>query len=340
MFLNCGHKNPIIKNENEHKETVKIKSEVVWTKTNANFEKPVEKFVAVDDYLFASTYDKGVFVSKDGGENWSSVIGLPQGVILAVSADDKGILYAGTGMGIYCSKNKGADWTEINNNLPPNAFNNINTIFNYQKTVFLGTSAGLFTSIDEGKNWIDCSNGISSEGDDGFFDLAKDIKQIITDGKTFFIATGNGVYSSTDGNNWFHKANGMKDKFDRQVKSINTVAISGNTVMAGTEDHLFYSTNKGDKWQILETGIEIPSDVDSDQMIDIKFFQYLYVYNNNILGIFNGALYVSKDQGKTWETWDNGIENENIFCVFVNEKKIIIGTVKGTVWMADVAALK
>lgn len=65
-----------------------------------------------DDVLLAGTLSAGIFWSADGGEHWESGnAGLRNRSIRTLAADQSGLLYAGTGEGVYISKNNGKSWS-------------------------------------------------------------------------------------------------------------------------------------------------------------------------------------------------------------------------------------
>lgn len=62
-----------------------------------------------------------IFVSDDYGKTWKSIASsLPPSPVNVVREDpkNKNILYCGTDMGIYISKNRGASWQSLQSNLP------------------------------------------------------------------------------------------------------------------------------------------------------------------------------------------------------------------------------
>jgi ligand-binding sensor domain-containing protein len=65
-----------------------------------------------DDVLLAGTMSAGVFWSTDDGEHWGNGnAGLENLSIRTLSRDQSGLLYAGTGEGVYVSRNNGRSWT-------------------------------------------------------------------------------------------------------------------------------------------------------------------------------------------------------------------------------------
>lgn len=130
---------------------------------------------------------------------------------------------------------------------------------------------------------------------------------------------------------------------------INTVAIAQNV-----PECKFYLNNETspkketlcNDLKSLKVQVPIPSTVSkydkveiqrvfTDPSDDINAGIYYYDY-----GTGYGEREKFPNSRLVWETWNNGIEDENIFSIYINEKNIFIGTFKGTVWMTDVENLK
>ena len=74
-------------------------------------------------------YKPYLFISKDRGKSWSSIVGdLPaQTIVWSIKQDhkDENLLFAGTEFGIYFSINKGINWIKLNNGAPTIAFRDL-----------------------------------------------------------------------------------------------------------------------------------------------------------------------------------------------------------------------
>jgi hypothetical protein len=80
--------------------------------------KYVYSFISNGSYLFAGTWNAGVFRTTNNGTNWTPAnTGLPSSAIYALVASGSN-LFAGTfGSGVYLSTNNGDSWSEVNNGL-------------------------------------------------------------------------------------------------------------------------------------------------------------------------------------------------------------------------------
>jgi photosystem II stability/assembly factor-like uncharacterized protein len=120
--------------------------------------------------LWVGTDDGNVHVSKDGGVNWTNVVGnmsgAPNGYVqisrVEPSHFDAGTCYVTMDNHrnddwkpyVFVTKDYGATWTAITNNLP--AFGNVNVIREDAKNkdlLFVGTEIGVFVSLNGGKEW-------------------------------------------------------------------------------------------------------------------------------------------------------------------------------------------
>ena len=112
-----------------------------------------------------------------------------------------------------------------------------------------------------------------------------------------------GIFRSTDGGETWTPANeGLRVSQDDILPSILVLTQEGNTLYAGTNGDLFYSTNGGDSWQQLThfqdemgiSGIAIIGDT-------------LYIGRRTEESVF-----FSNDNGKSWTQIDSGLTGRDI----------------------------
>ena len=81
-----------------------------------------ETYAAVDRHRLTDN-EPYVYRTKDGGKTWQKITrGLPAGVYLQTVKEDpkkRGLLVAGTELGVFVSFNDGDDWQSLQLNLPP-----------------------------------------------------------------------------------------------------------------------------------------------------------------------------------------------------------------------------
>ena len=108
---------------------------------------------APDKVMFNT--DRNLYLSTDGGANWSGTTGIPptsriQAIVAGKTADD---LFAATNQGIYRSSDGGATWTAAGSGVEN--FNVRRLLFDAASgTLWAGAwREGILRSTDEGKTW-------------------------------------------------------------------------------------------------------------------------------------------------------------------------------------------
>ena len=81
-----------------------------------------EAYAAVDRHRLEDN-EPYIYRTRDGGKTWSTITnGLPAGVYVQTVKEDpkkRGLLVAGTELGVFVSFNDGDDWQSLQLNLPP-----------------------------------------------------------------------------------------------------------------------------------------------------------------------------------------------------------------------------
>ena len=143
-------------------------SKAQWVPTNGpNTEGFIQCFATDGNNIVAGTKNEGVFLSTNGGINWSQICnGLPRNSndtttffkITSIAIDGTNIFAGTTGpyswqCVIYFSTNNGQSWdsTNVNN---PFASQIISAIFINGNTLLSGNDDELYISTDNGNNWI------------------------------------------------------------------------------------------------------------------------------------------------------------------------------------------
>ncbi len=95
-----------------------------WSKVtmiDASHFDPNEAFAAVERHQLED-YDPYLYRTRDGGRTWQKITnGLPAGVYVQTVKEDpvrRGLLFAGTELGVWVSFNDGDDWQSLQVNLP------------------------------------------------------------------------------------------------------------------------------------------------------------------------------------------------------------------------------
>ncbi|HEX8458262.1 MAG TPA: YCF48-related protein [Pyrinomonadaceae bacterium] len=112
--------------------------------------------------IYVGTSVSGVLVSRDSGQSWQEVEGIPKGVPVNIIEQDperSAYVYVGTSHTLFVSHDGGEKWTRRGGNLPYGSFTSI--LINPKNTdeIFVGSAYeraegnGVFHSLDAGQTW-------------------------------------------------------------------------------------------------------------------------------------------------------------------------------------------
>lgn len=116
-------------------------------------------------YIYAGTDDGNVWMTANGGNNWTKISGgLPVRWVtrVAVDPEDESIVYV-TFSGyrydsylphVFRSQNGGADWEDITGDLMDAPVNDIIVDPLVDSTLYVGTDFGVFVTWNLGRNWL------------------------------------------------------------------------------------------------------------------------------------------------------------------------------------------
>jgi photosystem II stability/assembly factor-like uncharacterized protein len=281
-----------------------------WIDTGCPFGGYVYTIVTDEPNIYIGTDQGGVYRSTDNGSNWTQVnSGLTNTSVkaLAFAGSD---LFAGTSTGgIFRSSDRGSSWAEINSGL---SVLFINTLAVSGSNIFAGarysvTGGGVFLSTNNGNNWAYV----------GLTDY--EIYSLAVSGNNIFAGTSNGVYLSTNnGTNWTEVNSGLTES------DVYALKVSNNKLYAGTPNGLFNSSDNGSNWTNINS-----STLDNISIRSIAIHQV-----NIIVGSDGWGVYVSTDNGSTWEESDTGLPNSfaAVHALTTSNTKIYSGTLFIGAW--------
>jgi hypothetical protein len=143
--------------------------------------------------------------------------------------------------GVFRSMDSGASWSLVSDN--STVAYGVTALVANGADVFAGSFAvGMNQSTDNGTSWTNVGLGGSP------------INAFLVNGTNLFVATGSGVYVSTDiflsagkGTSWMN--------IGLTGININALAASGMNLFAGTNNGVFLSTNNGISWSNITIGL-------------------------------------------------------------------------------------
>ncbi|MCP4707063.1 MAG: hypothetical protein GY869_00440 [Planctomycetes bacterium] len=120
--------------------------------------------------LYVGTDDGKIHVTKDGGESWREITGLPNKWVSRVTASsyDVGTVYVTlTGFRnddfscyVYVSTDFGKTFESLKANLPDESVNVIREDPKKRGVLYLGTDMGVYVSLDQGRAWQSLCNDL------------------------------------------------------------------------------------------------------------------------------------------------------------------------------------
>jgi len=268
--------------------------------------------------------EEGVFRTKDAGESWQHFMnGLPERLqvrTLDIGPDQR--LFAGTlGYDMFNTPSSNDEWEQMHaisqfgvfwpvwNDRPLYQYTSLLFNKNDENKILFGTfPSGIFRSDDGGETWQESNIGFTN---DGIFYLTyhPNNDQII------YAGTYNGVNRSTDqGKTWEMWDDGWPDEqwvfsidFDPNNPDIMyACSKNGENEGVGTDDFggtVMKSTDGGSSWFSITNGL------DCEQ----EFYKILVDHHDaSILYLATewDGVYISRDAGQSWESWNDGLTNK------------------------------
>ena len=119
-----------------------------------------------------------------------------------------------------------------------------------------------------------------------------------------------------NGSSWTAINNGLTSNL------VNTIAISGNNIFAGTYTGVFLSTNSGASWMPVNNGL--PANV---------VFSIAVSGENVFAGTVYNGVFLSTNNGSSWAAVNNGFPAiTDIETLFINGTTVLAGTQSNSVW--------
>jgi photosystem II stability/assembly factor-like uncharacterized protein len=307
----------------------------------------------------------GLWVSHDGGRNWSVVEGLRGQSIraFAQAPSNPAMLFAGTLEGVFRSTDSGATWALIS---PPGS-QEIHEVESLAidpadpDVIYAGTWHLPWKTTDGGKNWHNIKKGVIDDSD-VFSIIIDPVKPRIV-----YASACSGIYKSENAAELFKKIEGIPAEA-RRTRVLKQDPANQEVVYAGTTEGLYKTVDGGKKFQRL-TGPEV---IVNDVFVDPRDSNHVLVATDRggvllsqdagrsfvaanegfsgrkveallvdranparlFAGVVNdktyGGVFVSNNGGEHWEQIDNGLDGRDVFALAESpEGTILAGTNHG-----------
>ena len=252
-----------------------------WTQTDDGLPvTSVTSFLKDGQNIYAGT-EKGLYVSTNGGADWEIGSSDLNNIFITLLKAGETELYAGTLQGLFHSTDGGKSWTLIYNGLLQTI---VGAFYIDGVNLYTGYSdSGIYVSTDNGDSWQPSNVGLTNTI---IYTISKYNSNIIVG--TF----GNGVFiSKNNGSTWSPSNSGLINT------DIQFLISNGNNLSAGESNGIgeggFLSTDYGVTWNHLDI-------MGDNSNYSIKSF---VVSDTNIYALvgFNGIIYLSTNNGVTWD---------------------------------------
>jgi photosystem II stability/assembly factor-like uncharacterized protein len=229
------------------------------------------------------SFSAGSYRSTNDGASWTGPDTSILARFLAVSGTS---LFAGTWTkGVFRSDDDGISWTPVNNGLT----DSIASCFAVKgSNVFAGTTHGVFLTTNHGTSWTSVNNGLTDSG----------IVSLTVNDSFLFAGTASGVWSRPL-SEMIHEppvSNGWVQTSLDSV-SVNSFALFGMNLFAGSDSGIFRSTDYGVSW--LQVG---PAFVDGFTISGTDLFAK---GNGVFLSTNGGSDWFTINEGLPKIPWDN-----------------------------------
>lgn len=282
-------------------------------------------FLALDpsdsNAMYFGSATKGLFYTYNIAQGWNQALSLNEARInaIAVSKDNKCLIYVTAGNKAYRSDDCSRSWTQIYfDNDITTQINSVVVDYYDATRVYLGNSRGeIIKSLDRGDHWVTVLRTGSN--------INKIIISPQDSRRLFAVTVGDGIFRTVDaGESWVS----LKEKMTEFKNSINVVELvaspaSDGLLFAATAYGLLRSPDNGDTWARIEL-ITPEKDASINSLaVNPKDPKEIYYVTNT-------TFYSSSDGGVSWRTkklpttragWRLLVKPDEVNVIFMGVKK-------------------
>jgi photosystem II stability/assembly factor-like uncharacterized protein len=351
LYYGVWHNQGVFKSSNYAQDWISkgLKEQKIYTLT-LNTKSPQN--------LFASTSDRGLFRTVNGGSSWENVLGSHFYFDIAINNSvSPNIVFAGADTnGIYRSMNGGVNWEVANNGIYSNGVNAVVISPTQPDVIYTSMlGVGLMRSTSGGYEWAKTGTGLN------VYEINQLVQVPGAPNLWYATTNSNGVYVSSNGAaSWAPLGNGYPQKTSADQDIIyeesnpdegtanmidilpDTAAASGPiaglslAVNPNQNSNVLLGTKGRGIWGLSSAGVWTPSQQTLGKvntlLFDTKTISRVYAG----LDSDNGGLLLSKDSGATWTIASNDLSGKTVFSLYQKSNGILLaGTNTGLYTSSD-----
>jgi len=234
--------------------------------------------------LYAGTYGSGFFRSGDNGRTWTEIndAATAHAFSYAIVADQNGVVYAMTNVGLLASRDRGSSWTTVSTfytDIAGGLAIDGTTLYAFGRPFILARTS------DGGATWEPIINGLNVDDDW--------VTGVAIHGSTLVAAETNGFYRSADhGKNWSR----VSSLYGERV-----AVLPDGTFLGGTNGFgVLRSSDDGRTWSDSNSGLSDSARISPVLGIVPAGGATVYLQSNV------GGAARSDDGGRTWTMINDG----------------------------------
>ncbi len=285
-----------------------------WSLSNLGLAmKNITALHVIGSTLFAGTLDSRVYRSTNNGNSWDlfTVLGFKTQVRSFASSPTS--LFIGNNSGVFRCTETDGNYTRVDSGI---SSKNCLALCTKDDNLFAGTfSGGIFRSTNNGDSWSTFNQGLTDSN----------VHCIITRGATLFAGTQNrGIFRCFNlQNGWEQMNNGLTDS------NVNCLLEKGQDVFAGTQTAIFRTTDLGESWVNVSSGLDIKNGVVSLSKVGTSLFA----------AMLNQGVYRSSDNGASWSLFNGGLPIRSVLALASIDKILFAGTSSSSVMKTDISTV-
>jgi photosystem II stability/assembly factor-like uncharacterized protein len=298
-------------------------SSAQWTQTNGPKGAAIGPMIKIADSEYAFYNSKYVYLSKDDCKTWKIVFTLPDltgyaPMIMTIHHFDNK-LYVGSSLGLFVSDETLENFVKQKDSYFQEsifAINSNDTAIYVASYVRTEARVNLYISSINNNQWESITTDSSGYINGFISDIAlKDDKIYISSEGSWFDGAWSGPamqVTTNGGLTWRTIKAGLTNT------AITKICVQNNTILiTSSEGGMFISSDQGENWQVYENE-SLPSGYSISDIKSNQQFIYLALYS---YGIFR-----SSDNGVTWESINNGLQDRKPFSLVVDDEQLYAST--------------